>query len=215
MFQQAPVLSQPENNILSQRIMSTIGYHANLIAKIFKLNSNDKDDVRQRLALTALEAKGNYDPAQKTKFRTYIKAAIAFDAVDIMRQLERAPQIICYDEGCDLQETETFHQNRLRDIHKELTDPKAPKPKKRLQLNCGSYIQVIAVISENPNPYLKNDISIILNKLCLRERRICELLSKGVNRQEIANRLGIHKNTVRRAIVKIRQLFIEHGFGDY
>ena len=215
MSQQTDVSNQHDNNILDRRIMSTIRFYTNQISKIFKLSRNDKDDVRQRLMLTALQAEQTYDPSCNTKFRTYIKTAISFDAVDIMRKLERAPQVVCFEEGYDLQETEVFYQNCLRDIHDEITNPGAPRQKKMIQFNCGSHMQTIAVAPVSIQQDFKIDAAMVLGQLKFRERIICKLLAKGLTRQEIANRLGIHMNTVRRRIANIQKLFRVNGFENY
>lgn len=201
--------------MIDKRILDAIDYHTRRLEKTFRLRQFDRDDVRQTLILAALEAGQTYDPSHGTKRNTYIKAAVGYRAVDILRNLERTPQVICQEEGSDLQDTERYYRKINCDIHQGLSDPDMPKSQKPLQLNCGTYLQNIAVTPDTFPSDFKLDLLAILDKLQPRQRVICVLLIEGFIYKEIAARLGIHKNTVQRDIMEIRQLFIEHQLGKF
>lgn len=214
MLQQTNVSSQHDNNVLDRRVTSTIGYHANYISKVFKLNKNDKDDIRQNLAIAALQAKASHHPSMKANRTTYIKSAISYKTVDIMRELENAPRIICYEDDFDLGEFEWFYQRIERDVIKELSGEAhdVKKKMKRLQLNCGSYIQEVAVTFDTSNPGLQDDIKIIINRLAPWHQRICQLLMKGKPVIFIAKEFGVHSKVVMKEIEEIRTFFEQEGF---
>lgn len=198
---------------MDPKILETIDYYTRRLTKRFRLQKADREDVRQTLVLASLEADQTYDPSHGTKRNTYIKAAVRYRAVDMMRNLERSPQVICCEEGSGLDETERLYQKIQRDVHQELSCPETPQSRKPLQLDCGTDMQNIAVTPDTFDSDLKLDILAVLECLPSRQREICLLLMEGFVYKEIAARLGIHKNTVQREITEIRQAFIEHNFG--
>lgn len=201
--------------MFDRKISDAIDYHTQRLTKKVKLQLADREDVRQRLALAALEADHTYDPSQGAQKSTYIKAAVRYRAVDMMREFERAPQIFCCEDGDDLQETERYYRDIQHDIHQERSRPEAPQSRKPLQLDCGTDMQNIAVAAEALPSDVKLDLLAVLECLPPRQRAICLLLMEGFTYAEIAARLGIHKNTVQRAITAIRHVFIEHHFGQF
>jgi DNA-directed RNA polymerase specialized sigma24 family protein len=214
MLQQTNVSSQHDNNVLDRRIMKTIGYHTNYISKVFKLNKNDKEDVRQDLAIAALQAGASHQSSMKANRTTYTKSAISNKSVDIMRELESAPRIICYEDDFDLGEFEWFYQRIERDVIKELSgeDRETKKKERRLQINCGSYIQEVAITFDTLSTELQEDIEIILNRLTPRHQRICQLVMKGKPVIFIAKEFGVHSKVVMKEIEEIRTLFEQEGF---
>ena len=146
--------------MFDKKILDSIRYHTNRIAKTFRLEGgkskrdgwtktakggsfNDPDDVRQTLYLAALEAWRTYDPSRRTRKSTYIKAAVAYRAIDIMRCLERSPQVVCCEEDDDLEDLARFHRKRQRDVHAELSNSNTPKSRKPVHINCGTQIQTV------------------------------------------------------------------------
>lgn len=201
--------------MMDTKISETIDYYTRRLTKRFRLQKADREDVRQTLALAALEAGQTYDPSHGTKRNTYIKAAVRYRVVDIMRDLERTPQVVCCEEGSDLKDTERHYQKIQRDIHQESARPDTPQSRKPLQFNCGTDMQNIAVTPDTSLSDVKLDLLTVLDRLPPRQREICLLLMEGFVYKEIAVRLGIHKNTVQRDITEVRQTFIEHHFGKF
>jgi len=202
-------------NVYDQKISDSIRYHTNKISKTFELKNNDRDDVRQTLYLAALEADRTYDPSGPARKSTYIKAAIGYRAIDIMRNLERMPQVVCYEEGDDPQETATLYQKAHRDVHEELSNPDAPKSRPPVQIDCGNHMQNVAVAPEAPPLDTKSAVWAVVDKLHPRQQAICWLLMNGLTNKEVAASIGMHKNTVQREIAAIRKVFIKHNFRKF
>lgn len=79
---------------LPPKIRQAINYHTNRLARTFRLQSADKDDVRQELTLKALEIMQYYSRDIRAAIETYTKHALSRKAVDIARAIIASPQII-------------------------------------------------------------------------------------------------------------------------
>jgi len=58
------------------------------------------------------------------------------------------------------------------------------------------------------------DVETVVGTLDDRQRRVCDLLSRGHSKSAIARELGREWHTVDRIVRGIRHRFEEHGFGE-
>jgi len=58
------------------------------------------------------------------------------------------------------------------------------------------------------------DVETVVGMLDQRQRRVCDLLSRGHSKSAIARELGCEWHTVDRIVREIRRRFEEHGFGE-
>lgn len=203
----------PTQLVTSPKVSRAIQYYANYIAKLFKLRKDEKEDIVQTLVLAALVAQDAHRDSMKAGLLTYIKTAVRYEAIDIMRCLDNAPKIVSYEEECTVGALERYHRRVELDFHAELSGE--PKQKeKRLQVNCGDYIEQVAIAPEQSNPDLKLDMRAIMQNLTIRQRTICRMLMAGKSLQHISDHLKMDKSNVSRAIKSMRPMFRQVGYAQ-
>ncbi len=179
------------------KISQAINYHTNQLAKNFRLQEADKEDIRQELIVKALTIIEDFEEGEASLV-TYVKRCLDNKASDIARDLQGLPPKVNSDDALtalDLEEQYKYSADRNEDY--------TP-----LTVSMGGQLQHLSACDHEYDLELKLDIEAIMPTLTSRQKEIIELLEEGKTQEQIAEILGTHENTVYNQIQGIRKKFI-------
>lgn len=185
--------------MLDTRIQRTIEYHTNRTAKALKLNSSDKDDVRQELTLTALEAIKTHTGDMDANRLTYVKAALGRGAAGVIRKHKNQPPTAHVEFAAGVDEAQDEYRRGL-DVNETYTP---------LTISTGTSLEQLTVDEHAADPDAALDVQTVLETLSPRQRTVCELLMAGYTQEEIGKKLTVSQQRIDQIIAQIRKIFKE------
>ena len=183
--------------MLDTKIQNAINYHTNRIAKILKLNSSDKDDVRQELTLTALEAIKTHTDDMDANRLTYVKAALSRGAALVMRKLKSQPPTAHVEFAAGVDEAQDEYRRGL-DANASYTP---------LTVSTGTSLEQLTVDDHADAPDMALDVQAVLETLSPRQKTICQLLMAGYTQEEIAAKVNLKKSRISEIIQELKPYF--------
>ena len=186
-----------EQNEIPTQVELAINYFTNRLARSFRLQPADRDDVRQELTLKALIIIEDFEEGEASLV-TYTKRCLENKASDIARDLRNLPPITnCNDASTamDIEEQYSYSADRKED-HVPLV------------VSMGSQLQHVSACNHEHDLPLKMDIEAILPTLTPRQRQIVDLLEDGKNQEQIAEKLLLTQPRITQIIQDIQKKFL-------
>ena len=181
---------------IPSQIELAINYYTNRLARSFRLQPADRDDVRQELMLKALIIIQNFKEGEASLF-TFSKQCLQNKVSDIARQLRALPPTTnCNDASTamDIQQQYNYSADRREDY--------TP-----LTVSMGGQLQHLSACDHEYRLPLKMDIEALLPTLTPRQRRILEMLEDGKTQDQIAEKTGMEQQRISEEIQQIRIIF--------
>lgn len=179
-------------------IESTVEFLGRKAARSCELNREDRQDFEQELQQHLLDRLRLFD-AERASRRTFIARIAANKALNMIEhrhaKMRNPNQVVSLD------------------------DPLDPS-----DVDSGTYGDVLAadrVVGGRPDSgsecerkvLLRIELETALNDLPPELRALCDLIGEGESVTEMAQRLGIHRDTVDRRRAKIREILRARGLG--
>lgn len=183
---------------MNPQIIRTIAFHANQLAKNFGLQAADKEDIRQELIVKALSIIEDFEEGEASLV-TYIKRCLENKASDIARDLRKLPPTMNTDDASTAMDTQ--EQYRYSADRREEYVP--------FVVSMGGRLQSLSSCNHEHHVPLKMDIEAKLLILTPRQKEILEGLEEGKTQEQIAEKLGVTKQTINEQIMGIRTAFSE------
>lgn len=173
------------DNFIDDYARARIDFRVGRLVEAFHLDDDAADDLRQNMTAEILRASARYDPARARR-RTFVTRVLDRYYLHVARGLSNR------------QKHESMHPTPMSAL--ENFCPTVNDPRQGQLSECeraALVIDLATVVAGLPDP---------LQRICdeLRHRRPAEA----------AQRLGVHRGTVYRAIREIRQHFVAAGLGD-
>ena len=181
---------------MDAKILHTINYHTNQLAKNFGLQEADKEDVRGKLTLKALSIIEDFEEGEASLV-TYVKRCLENKASDIARQLRGLPPTVNNNNAMttlDIEEEYKYSTDRSEDY--------VP-----LTISMGGQLQHLSVCDHEHDLKLKLDIEAIMSTLTPRQIEIVEMLEDGKTQEQIAEILGDAQQRISEQINTLRTIF--------
>lgn len=180
-------------------ITKAVNYWARIAARRLRAASLDREDITQDLLLDLLRRLSAYDSRRSAR-RTFISRIVKNRALSLVGH----------------------HEAKMRDANKEkfsLDD--TPDPEDADSTTYGELVGHGGIATCTDGRYrdgervvaLRIDLATAMDGLSPDLRRLAEMIAEGESVQEIARRLGIHRDTVDRRRAKIREIIGKRGLG--
>jgi len=172
-------------NLIDEYALNRIEYRAIRLRCAFRLNEHDTEDLRSRLAVQLLRASARFDPTRASQ-HTFVNRVLDRAYRHLARELRtrREHAVWAPLEPLECEDDGESAQSQTGD---------APDP---------------AEVVER-----RSDVETALASLPRPLRVIGEELKHSTPR-EVAERLGLHRSTVYRAMGRIREHFTAYGLGE-
>ena len=181
-----PNVSHHHHSLIDDYALERIGFRVDRLARLFSLAEDTRDDYRQEMLVELVKAARRFDP-HRSQPRTFVN-----------RVLDR------YFKGAMRSEaTRRRHQLHTPLCLDELSEDAMPATNASRPPS----------LDEQDRLELQIDVQTVLKSMPDRLRRI-SLALMTFTASEAAQRLGIGKNTVYRAIEQLRPYFLAAGFGE-
>lgn len=183
---------------MDNRITQAINYHTYQLAKNFRLQEADIEDVQQDLVFKALTIIEDFEEGEASLV-TYVKRCLENKAADIARELgSLPPKVNCDDAARALDVGEHYKYSGKRK-EGEIYDP--------LTLSLGGQLQHLSPCDHEYNMPLKMDLEPKLENLTPRQKQVTELLEDGLTQEQIAAILEISQPTLHEHVRSLRRIF--------
>lgn len=181
---------------MNPKILQAITYHANQLAKNFGLQAAEKEDIQQELTLKALTVIHDFEEGNASLV-TYVKRCLTNKASDIARELRDLAPVINSDEASVAMELQALYKYTA-DRHTDYVP---------LTVSMGEDLRQLALCEHEHNLPLKMDVDVLWVTLTPRQKQIAELLEDGKTLDQIAEQLGVAKQTIHEHIRQFRKIF--------